>query len=253
MNLMCGINGIYKRCKDLCIRINKMNKSLMHRGPDSEGIFIDEEAGVAFGHRRLSIIDIEKRSSQPMVSNSGRWILTYNGEIYNYLDLKEDTRYLYKTNSDTEVILAYIECHGIKEFLEKSNGMFAFALYDTVKKELFLCRDRLGIKPLYYYIDKDAVVFSSEIKGILNSGLVKAILDEDSIDDYLAYRYVREPYTFFKNIYQVPSGSSIRIGSNHEIQTNYYWTIPETFNMDDGYNENAVKQELYEKLEKAVG
>lgn len=249
---MCGINGILKRTRDLSVRIENMNQSLVHRGPDSEGVFIDMEHGVALGHRRLSIIDVAERSIQPMISNSERWVITYNGEIYNYLDLKCKTSYPYKTNSDTEVILANIECYGVKDFLEKSNGMFAFAVYDKLKKELFLCRDRMGIKPLYYYLDENQMVFSSEVKGILHSGLVEAVLDEDSIDDYLGYRYVREPYTFFKNIYQVPAGSFIRIDMDFKLEVNYYWKIPTAFNLDQNYNEKKIKCDFLERLEKAT-
>lgn len=249
---MCGINGILKKGEDISARIVKMNQALKHRGPDSEGKYVDVDSGIAFGHRRLSVIDPAERSSQPMLSNSGRWILIYNGELYNYLDLKAQTPYFYKTDSDTEVVLAYIECYGIEEFLKKSNGMFAFAIYDRKKAELFLCRDRLGIKPLYYYADKETVVFSSEIKGILHSGLTDAILDEDSIDDYLAYRYVREPYTFFKNIYQVPAGSYIQISMNYKIRLEYYWNIPVQFNMDEKYDEKIIKREFCELLKKSV-
>lgn len=249
---MCGINGIFRKDKDLCVRIKNMNNSLIHRGPDSEGVFINEKVGIAFGHRRLSVIDLVDRSLQPMKSNSGRWIITYNGEIYNYLDLKAKTSYAYKTASDTEVILAYIEQYGLKEFLKNSNGMFAFALYDTIERTVYLCRDRLGIKPLYYYLDEKGMIFSSEIKGVLHSGLVEAILDEESIDDYLAYRYVREPYTFFKNIWQVPAGTVIQVNMNFCKEKKNYWEFPTEFNFDKEYNEKEIIEHFYEQLRMSV-
>lgn len=251
---MCGINGIVSRFQkeDLKYRTEKMNDSLQHRGPDAGGVHVLKQGRVVLGHRRLSIIDLNNRSTQPMVSNSTRWIISYNGEIYNFKELKEKVNYSFNTESDTEVILAYLECYGIDDLLSVCNGMFAFAAYDTVKEELYLCRDRLGIKPLYYYLDNDLLIFSSEIKGILCSGLVEAIMDEESIDDYLGYRYVREPYTFFKNIFQVESGTYLRVSSDLKMQEKRYWDIPIEFNCEKEYDENAILKEFQQRLEKAV-
>lgn len=253
---MCGINGIFLKKYDPKIgrRIDKMNESLLHRGPDAGNAIVIDSGKIAIGHRRLSIIDLAARSTQPMISASGRWILSYNGEIYNFQDLKVETDYPYKTASDTEVILAYLECYGIDAFLKICNGMFAFAAYDTLENVVYLCRDRLGIKPLYYFQDSDKFVFSSEIKGILASGLVDAVLDEESIDDYLGYRYVREPYTFFKGILQIKAGTYLRIDSGQQIQIEErkYWDIPKTFNMEESCDEAAVKKAFEERLRTAV-
>lgn len=251
---MCGVNGMITKKSRLNIleRIEKMNTSLIHRGPDAGRAMVLEEGMVALGHRRLSIIDLDKRSTQPMMSNSARWILSYNGEIYNYKLLRKRTNYQYRTQSDTEVILAYLETYGIDEFLKCCNGMFAFAAYDTVEKKMYICRDRLGIKPLYYYIDHEHLIFSSEIKGILNSGLVEAILDEESIDDYLGYRYVREPYTFFKNIKQLEAGHYIQIDLNLNSYKKMYWDLPKEFNLCEAYDEETIKLEFKERLEEAV-
>lgn len=254
--IMCGINGILLKNYDLKIdsRIAKMNQSLLHRGPDAGNVIIIEDGKIAIGHRRLSIIDLNDRSTQPMISASGRWILSYNGEIYNFQDLKAETDYPYKTTSDTEVVLAYLECYGIDALLKVCNGMYAFAAYDTWENTLYLCRDRFGIKPFYYYHDSDKIIFSSEIKGILASGLVNAVLDEESIDDYLGYRYVREPYTFFQGILQVKAGTYLRIskewqGQEEEIR---YWDIPKVFNVEENYDETAVKKAFGEHLQNAV-
>lgn len=251
---MCGINGIISKVKlqDMELRITKMNNSLVHRGPDAGGVLCNSLGTIGLAHRRLSIIDLDERSSQPMVSDSGRWTLVYNGEIYNYKELRDETEYNYKTYSDTEVILAYIENFGIEKLLEKSNGMFAFAAYDRENEKMYLCRDRLGIKPLYYYFDDKYLVFSSEIKGLLNSGLIKAELDEASIDEYLGYRYVREPYTFFKNIFQIESGMYMCIDKNFKKQTVKYWDVPNEFNMNTDYDEVAITKKFQEKLECAV-
>ncbi len=251
---MCGINGIIrkKRCENIEQRIVRMNQLLKHRGPDAGREYINAEKNIALGHRRLSIIDIDTRSNQPMMSNSKRWILVYNGEVYNYKELQRKTNYQYHTTSDTEVVLAYLECFGIEEFLKKCNGMFAFAAYDAQEQKMYLCRDRLGIKPLFYYLDGEQLIFSSEIKGILHSGLVEAILNEDAIDDYLGYRYVREPNTFFKGIKQVEAGCYIQIDSNLNSQAIRYWDIPKNFNFDMDYNEEEICLEFKEKLERAV-
>lgn len=197
---MCGINGIIscKKISNLTDRIDIMNKSIRHRGPDDHAVWCNDTKNIGLGHQRLSIIDLNQRSKQPMCSNSGRWMIVYNGEIYNYKILKDRTAYQYKTNSDTEVILAYVEEFGVEQFLKDSNGMFAICFLDLQEKAAYLCRDRLGIKPIFYYQKEDQLIFSSEIKGILNSGLVEAQLNEGAIDEYLGNRYVRAPYTFFR-------------------------------------------------------
>ena len=135
-----------------------------------------------------------------MFSNSGDLQLVFNGEIYNYLEIKKKLNYNFKTNSDSEVILASVEEKGINWFLDNANGMFAFAIYNKKTKNLILARDRMGIKPLFYFFDKKTLIFCSEIKGILNSGFVDAIFKDFAIDEYLENRYVREP-CFFKNIF----------------------------------------------------
>lgn len=251
---MCGINGIMARREivDIEKRIQTMNASLVHRGPDAGRYMVLDGGKAALGHRRLSIIDLDQRSDQPFVSASGRWILVYNGELYNFKEIKQTLSYPFITESDTEVLLACIEAKGIDALLKVCNGMFAFAVYDTVEHKVYLCRDRLGIKPLYYYMDEEYLIFSSEIKGILNSGLVPARLDESSIDDYLGYRYVREPYTFFENIRQLESGTYVEISQNFEIFHKRYWDIPEEFNQEQEYDEEEITHGFKEQLESAV-
>lgn len=251
---MCGINGIVHKSvlADINIRIKKMNESIKHRGPDSEGIYIDNNHNIALGHRRLSIIDLEDRANQPMKSNSGKWLIVFNGEIYNYKKLREKTIYNYKTESDTEVILAYIDQFGIEKFLDDCNGMFAIGLYDLCENNLYLIRDRMGIKPLYYYIDDNSVIFSSEIKGILNSGLVKAEFNECAIDEYLGNRYIRAPYTFFNNIYQLKAGTFKRFDNNMNEYEKSYWDLPYEFNTEKSYNEQHILNEFESELKNAI-
>lgn len=236
---MCGINGFIckRKIENGEYRINRMNDSLIHRGPDAEG-YIEIEGGY-IGQRRLSIIDMDSRSNQPMWTNEKDAAIVYNGEIYNYKELKDDLCYKFKTKSDTEVLLAGIEEYEI-DWVKKCNGMFAFAFADIRENKVILCRDRLGIKPLYYYIDKEKLIFSSEIKGILNSGLIEAKFNNNAIDEYLGNRYVREPYTFFQGIYQVPAGHYLIIDRNFEIKSVKYWDLPDEFNMDTIYDENEI-------------
>src|SRR5690606_21135409 len=249
---MCGINGRYSRSaiENLDIRITKMNDSLFHRGPDSGANFTFEKK-LALGHRRLSIIDLREVANQPMTSSNNKWHIVFNGEIYNFKEIKAKLTYKFVTDSDTEVILAAVQEKGIEWFIDKSNGMFSIALYNSFNNDLIIIRDRLGIKPLYYYCDEEKLVFSSEIKGILNSGLVKAEFNEPAVDEYLANRYVRAPYTFFKNIYQVKPGTYLRINKNLSIQEYQYWDIPKSFNRSEEYDENKILLEFEEQLTKA--
>lgn len=251
---MCGINGIVtKKCVvDIGDRIKKMNDSLAHRGPDADSYKICNEGKLALGHRRLSIIDLDHRSDQPFVSASGRWILVYNGEVYNYKKMRDCLSYDFITESDTEVIIAYIETKGINALLKECNGMFAFAAFDVVENKMYLCRDRMGIKPLYYYSDANFFIFSSEIKGILNSGLVEAVFDTEAIDDYLGYRYIREPYTFFKGIRQLEAGTYLEISHGLDVVQKTYWDIPASFNQSVEYDEDFIYAEFKERLEEAV-
>ena len=152
--------------------LKKMVSSMAHRGPDADGFFNDNNIGI--GHRRLSIIDLNERSNQPLYSNDGRYLIVFNGEIYNYKKLKSKIidKYDFKTDSDTEVLLASYIVYG-KNFINELNGCFAFAIYDKIDKKLFISRDRLGIKPFYFYYDENIFVFSSEIRSILSTGLIK--------------------------------------------------------------------------------
>lgn len=249
---MCGITGIFsvKKVSELQNRIHAMNNSIIHRGPDAGGFIIDEN--IALGHRRLSIIDTSVSANQPMISKSKIWNLVFNGEIYNFNEIKSELKYVFKTNSDTEVILAAVEEKGIKWFLNKANGMFAIALYNTKTKHLYLIRDRLGIKPLFYFNNGEKLVFSSEIKGILSSGLVKAKFNASAIDEYLGNRYVREPFTFFENIYQLNSGCYIEINESLESKEHKYWDFPDKFNTDKYYDEENLASLFEQELIKSI-
>lgn len=249
---MCGINGLYatKTISNIEQRIQKMNSSIKHRGPDAGGFY--RENNIVLGHRRLSIIDTREVSNQPMHSNNNLWHVVFNGEIYNFEEIKIQLQYNFKTNSDTEVILAAVEERGIDWFLSQANGMFAIALYNSQTKKLLLVRDRLGIKPLYFYNDGQYLIFSSEIKAILSSGLVQAKFNDDAVDEYLANRYVREPNTFFENISQVKSGTYLSVNEDLSTIENKYWDIPEEFNTSTEYNEEEILNRFDKEINKAI-
>lgn len=243
---MCGINGIFSTSLsnlNARERVQKMNDSISHRGPDAFGHFFSNN--IALGHRRLSIIDLDERSNQPM--KFGDYIIVFNGEIFNYKELKNIVKADYKTNSDTEVIIKCVESKGIDWFLDNANGMFAFALYSFKAKQLFLCRDRFGIKPLFYSIVDNTLIFSSEVKGILNSGLVEAKFNFSKIEEYLSYRQVFEPDTFFCDIFQVESATYLKFSQNLDISKFKYWSLPNTFNSDI-YNEKELTKKLKNKI-----
>lgn len=185
---MCGVVGFIDfhsahNIDSLKNTVSEMNARLVHRGPDAWGVWCDEKQGVALAHRRLAIIDLSEHGAQPMVSSSGRYVLSYNGEIYNFLSLKvslSEKGYKFRGTSDTEVFLAAIEEWGIKETLRRINGMFAFALWDKKERTLYLGRDRLGKKPLYYGWAGKAFVFASELKALRAHPSFSAEIDRSS-------------------------------------------------------------------------
>ncbi|MEX0360453.1 MAG: asparagine synthetase B, partial [Allomuricauda sp.] len=252
-NLMCGLTGIYSkdtvpRIKE---RVEKMNLAIIHRGPDSGAFYVSEEK-LALGHRRLSIIDLREVANQPMHSFDNEWHIVFNGEIYNFKEIKEQLNYGFISDSDTEVIIASVLEKGMDWFLNVANGMFAIALFNSLNGELYLVRDRLGIKPLYFFKNENQLVFASEIKAILSSGLVEAKFNENAVDEYLANRYIRAPYTFFEGIHQIEPGSYHIYQRDLSFTKHVYWDIPGNFNTSIEYDEDNLKNQLKAELEKAI-
>ena len=218
---MCGISGFNWADKDL---IKKMTDAISHRGPDAEGYFTDK--GISLGHRRLSIIDLSSKGNQPMFNDDNTLVIVFNGEIYNFKDIKKELSgkgYKFKNNTDTEVIIKGYEEYGEK-ICSKLDGMFAFAIWDKKKRKLFLARDRIGKKPLYYYLDNSRLIFSSEIKSILKAKVNKDI-DKDVLLDILGSRFSPENKTIFKNIKKIPPGS-IAVYSENSLKIKSFWQIP---------------------------
>ncbi|TRZ49944.1 MAG: asparagine synthetase B, partial [Dehalococcoidia bacterium] len=197
MKKMCGICGINWSDKNL---IQNMTNILQHRGPDQQGTFINDH--VSLGSRRLSILDLSERGRQPIHNENESIFVVHNGEIYNFEEIKkilEKKGHEFYSNTDTEVVVHAYEQWG-QNCVNKFNGMFAFAIWDSTKQELFLARDRLGIKPLFYFFDSEKFLFSSEIKSILLDPLIKKEIDPIALHYYLGYEYVPAPLTMFKGI-----------------------------------------------------
>ncbi len=257
---MCGINGIYgldnMRKADELVRI--MNGILAHRGPDDEGVYVDEE--VALGHRRLSIIDLSASGHQPFFSSDKRYCIVYNGELYNYRELKfelkritlgsSETAYPFVTNTDTEVILASFLRWG-KDCVKHFNGMFAFAIWDLDTKSLFVARDRIGIKPLYYFVQNKLFIFSSEIRPILATGLVPRKADPAALVDYLRYQTVHAPRTIIKGIGMLMPGHSATI-SDGAIVVDEYWNMNSFATVKNEKPYESVCLDVHELLLRSV-
>ncbi|WP_455387807.1 asparagine synthetase B family protein, partial [Petrachloros mirabilis] len=222
---MCGIAGIVApdaiRYRDA---LQRMTDALAHRGPDGEGHRFFR--GCVLGHRRLAIVDIAG-GRQPMCSVDGRVAVTFNGEIYGYQDLRRRLAdFHFHTSSDTEVILALYARYG-EQAMEHLPGMFAFAVWDDDKQELFCARDRFGEKPLYYAIGRNGeFIFASEIKGILASGLIQPMLDQGAVARYLRRGCVRTDQSIYANIRALPPGHWLRYRGG-QVQTARYWSPPE--------------------------
>ena len=224
---MCGISGILsndvphaKNC------VWQMNAAQEHRGPDADGIWTDDQH-LVLGHRRLSIIDTDERANQPFVVSSLPLVMVFNGEVYNYLELRDEIgdQYRFRTNSDTETVYASFLLWG-REALRKFNGMFAIALWDQRDQSLLLARDRLGIKPLYFATPNNGVVFASEIRAILKSGLVERRFNRLCLSEFLRYQTVHSPRTLVESVEQVEAGTAV-IFRNQEVQKWKWWDLKE--------------------------
>ena len=243
---MCGINGVYNHqfLTDVEIKVKQMNSLTKHRGPDFTDIYLDST--VCLGHNRLAIIDLDSKSNQPFISNDENLVLVYNGEIYNFLELKKQLSksYKFKTESDTEIIIAAYNIWGI-EMVCKFNGMFSFALWDKTKEELFLCRDRFGVKPLYYLEINQSIIFSSSLKAVKSLYPKDLNVKEDDLLDFIQYGTVHQPNTILERVKSVPRASFLKI-SNQETKIFEYWNLFENTILS-----NPVK-EPFKKVEKLI-
>ncbi len=215
---MCGIVGINWEDKKI---VQKMMKKVAHRGPDQSGYYLTK--GISLGHQRLSIVDLSERGKQPMFNEDGDICLVFNGEVYNHNDIrKELPRHTFTSNTDTEVIVHAYEEWNVSA-ISRLNGMFAFALYDEQKKMLVLARDRIGIKPLYYYWKDGKLVFASEIKAIFEAGVPRN-LRKESVGDVLQYGFVPSPCTMWEDIYKLPPGHYATL-RDEQLELRKYWDV----------------------------
>lgn len=252
---MCGICGIIRKGDNKDI-IKKMNDRIMHRGPDGEGYYIDGD--IAFGHRRLSIIDLST-GDQPIYNEDNSVVTVYNGEIYNYVELRSELESLgheFKTKSDTEVLVhGYEEWH--TDLPKHLRGMFAFAIHDKKRNEIFLARDNFGIKPLYYAKMNDSFMFASEIKSFLDVPDFKKEFNEEILETYLEFSFVPTNETFFKGVYRLDAGCSL-LYKDEDIKINKYFKLDfkeDTMSFTDAVKnisdvmEDSVKRHLIADVE----
>ena len=224
---MCGINGILhlQLQKKVDERVlTKMRDSLEHRGPDDKGLFIENNIGL--GHRRLSILDVSSAGHQPFLSDDGRYILVYNGEIYNFKEFYPELKsngFDIRTTSDTEVLLKLFQLHGLK-MLNRLNGMFAFAIWDKTEKKLTVVRDRMGVKPLYYSFYNETFYFASEQKALFTAGVPLKIA-QDGLEEYIFNRFVAGENTLYQNVKKVLPGHIMTIHESGKVTTYNWWDL----------------------------
>ncbi len=248
---MCGIAGaVGPKVEEPKLRI--MTDALAHRGPDGSGTWVSSCGRVGFGHRRLSILDLSYAGRQPMSTRDGRLTVTYNGEIYNYLELKRElSNFQFTSHSDTEVLIAAYEEWGT-DCLSRFNGMFAFALWDDRRKLLFCARDRLGVKPFYYSKLGESWIFGSEVKALLKFG-VNAAPNMKVWGRFLNHgEYERPEESFFKDVHALPPGSFLTLVPGEEPKIQTWWSLPERVQGETRSNLKELSEKVYDLLDNAV-
>lgn len=253
---MCGICGTYRfdgRDVDESLLV-AMSNIIAHRGPDASGTYVSRNRRVGFGFRRLAIVDLSPAGNQPMSNEDGSVWIVYNGEIYNHLKIRKDLEargHKYKSRSDTETVIHAYEEYG-EQFVHKLEGMFAIALWDEKKERLLLYRDRIGIKPLYYNISENQLIFGSEIKAILRHPAVKREVNEIALYHYLTFINTPVPHTMFKNIFKLESGHYLVVDRHGNIANNEYWDATVQKGDEDYDSEEYCKRRIRELLTEAV-
>jgi len=252
---MCGIVGFVNKDKQLDI-LNDMLKIQSYRGPDDSGIYFDKNSGVHLGHNRLSIQDLTLYGHQPMISNCGNYIIVFNGEVYNFKDIRQELQnlgYKFISNSDTEVILYSYKEWGIKA-IEKFIGMFAIAIFNKIENKLILIRDRAGVKALYYYVDNNEFLFSSEIKSFHKYPNFKKELNKDVLPYYFQFGYIPAPYTIFKSCFKLEAGYYLELDlKNLEYRIFKYWDVNNFYNKEKIYkNEEEILKDVEDILTNAI-
>ncbi|MBS1563913.1 MAG: asparagine synthase (glutamine-hydrolyzing), partial [Bacteroidetes bacterium] len=248
---MCGIAGILhfnQQPADESI-VRAMTRCMAHRGPDADSVFTDGPVGL--GHLRLSIIDLSTAANQPFIDPTGRYVMIFNGEMYNYQEVKAQLPdYPFRTTSDTEALLAAYIRWGA-DCIHRFRGMYAFAVWDRHERSLFLMRDRMGVKPLYYYYDNDKLIFASEIRGILSTGLVPRKINSAAIQEYFSYQSVGSGLTIIKGVEELGAGCYMTIRDGKPA-IQQYWDVTKTHSNFDYADEEATKKEIHALLARSV-
>ena len=258
---MCGIAGFcnfHGSVKMQEENLEKMKQRMLHRGPDAGGSYVSEDGKVALGHRRLSIVDLSEAGLQPMKSHSGRYVMVYNGEIYNYKKLsqkllEEKKVDRFRGTSDSEVILEAFEAYGVEETIAQCKGMFAIALYDTKEQKLYLLRDRIGEKPLYYGFMGDTFVFASDVACIAALDGFQNPIHKDVLGIYFIHGYIPAPYSIYENIYKLEPGCILEIKSPfNKYDISAYWSIKEVAQHGQEHLFHGAYEEAVDELERLL-
>ena len=258
---MCGIVGILSNCERNVVlesEIIQMRDKMVSRGPDDAGIYLHKgkNYSLGLGHRRLSILDLSPNGHQPMGTADGTLWIVFNGEIFNFKELRErlmkNGKYVFISQSDTEVLLYAIKEWGLEGCLRNIRGMYAFAVFDKIEQSLTLVRDPLGVKPLYYYQSRNSIAFASEIKSILAMPKIETRLNEKSLFHYLTFANAPAPDTFFKNIYKLEAGNYIKIGIDGKIKKVRYWTPTRFQPLGRSFDEHECIEEIRRLLRQSV-
>ena len=251
---MCGITGIFnlnqQRVKEATIL--SMTDAIAHRGPDGKGVFLD--GNMAFGHRRLSIIDTSENGAQPMHSKQKNWTIIFNGCIYNFKELKHDLinkGHTFQSTTDTEIIVEGLEAYGIK-FFERLNGMFAIAAFNHSNRKIYLSRDKFGIKPLYYWYNEHTFLFSSEIKAFLKHPHFKVEVDLSSLNEYFTFQNLFSFRTLFKGVAMIPPANTIEIGTDFKQLVHNSWWDYDFSKTEEAMSFEDAKDETLRLFKQAV-
>lgn len=260
---MCGLTGFFQGCKFTSFEAQtlaaRMGNSIAHRGPDDSGVWVDADVCIALAHRRLSILDLSPAGHQPMVSISGRFVIVFNGEIYNHLELRQELGNIeWRGHSDTETLLAGVEAWGIESTLKKMVGMFAIALWDREERILILARDRMGEKPLYYGWQGNAFLFGSELKALKAHPAFRGEIDRDALTLLLRHNYIPAPYSIYKGVHKLPQGTFLQIpfggGMNaaRDVNPEAFWCLREVINVGQAAPFAGSETEAIDALERRL-
>ena len=251
---MCGITGIFNlnNNKVSKLQLKSMTEQIAHRGPDGEGYFVKNNIGLA--HKRLAILDTSEKGAQPMTSKSKNWTIVFNGCIYNFLELKKDLKlkgHIFQSETDTEVICEGLDEYGT-EFFERLNGMFAIAAWNNEEKELFLSRDRYGIKPLYYWFNGETFCFASEIKAIIKHPEYKIDVDLDALNEYFSFQNIFSFNTLFKGVNMLPPANTVKLNKSTKFVKHYSWWDYDFTKTDEDITFEDAKETTKQLFEQAV-